>query len=116
MFSSPPKGGSGIAPGPGDEGAKEIFAVGEDVFDPAPLEVFVDRHEGWEPEAGGGHPLDKGMGPRRWLAAGADRRRLEAELAVVRLRRLAGEFLGQGSLEGTDAGSESSHKAFTLFS
>ena len=29
----------------------------------------MDRHEGWEPEAGGGHPLDKDMGVRRRLAA-----------------------------------------------
>ena len=116
MFLSLQEGGSGITPRPGYEGAKEVFAVGEDVFDPAPLEVFVDRHEGWEPEAGGGHPLDKGMGPRRWLAAGADRRRLEAELPGQPAEPDDGEFLGQGSLEGTDAGSESSHKAFTLFS
>ena len=70
MFSSLPEGGNGIPAGPGDEGANEVFAVGEDIFDPASLEVFVDRHEGWEPEAGGGHPLDKDMGLGWRLAAG----------------------------------------------
>ena len=74
MFSSLPEGGSGIPPGPGDEGAEEVFAVGEDVFDPAPLHVFVDRHEGWEPEAGGGHPLYEGMGLGRWLTVSPNHR------------------------------------------
>ena len=92
MFSSLSEGGRGIAPGPGDEITKEVFAVGEDVFEPAPLEVFVDRHEGWEPEAGGGHPLDKGMGLGRRLAAGADRRRLEAELPGQPAEPDDGEF------------------------
>ena len=74
MFSSLPEGGSGIAPGPGEEGAKEVFAVGENVFGPAPLEVFMNRHEGWELEAGRGYPLDKGIGLGWRLAVGANHR------------------------------------------
>ena len=115
MFSSLPESESGIAPGPGDEGAKEVFAIGEDVFDPAPLEVFVDRHEGREPEAGGDHPLDKGMGLGWRLAIGADHRRLEAELPGQPAEPDDGKFLGHGSLEGTDAGSEGTHKTITSF-
>ena len=115
MFSSLPEVGSGIAPGPGDEGAKEVFAIGKDVLDPAPLEVFVDRHEGWEPEAGGDYPMDEGMGLGRRLAAGADRQRLEAELPGQPAEPDDGKFQGQGSLEGADAGSEGRHKAITSF-
>ena len=62
MCSSPSEGRIEIAPRPGDEGVKEVFAVGEVVSVPAPLQVFMDRHEGWEPESRGGHPLDKDMG------------------------------------------------------
>ena len=113
MISSLPEGGSGIAPGPGDEGAKEVFAVGEDVFDPAPLEVFVGRHEGWEPEASGSHPLDEGMGVERWLTAGADHRRFDAKLFGQPTEPDDGKFLGQGSLEGADSGSEVTHMAIT---
>ena len=115
MLSSLPEGGSGIAPGPGDEGAKEVFAVGENVFDPAPLEVFVDRHEGWKPEAGGGHPLDKGTGVRRWLAVRLVHRWLKAKLFGQPAEPDDGKFLGKDSLKGADAGLESTHKTITSF-
>ncbi len=64
--------GNGIVPGPGDEDVKEVFAVGEGVVGAAPLQVFVDCHEGGEPEAGGGYPADERMGPGRgWRSARA---------------------------------------------
>ena len=71
----------------------------------APLEVFVNRHEGWEAEAGGGHPLDKGVGLGRRLAVGLAHRRFDAELFGQPAEPDDGKFLGQGSLEGVDSGS-----------
>ena len=59
---------------------EEVFAVGERVVGAAPLQVFMDRHEGRETEAGGGYPADERMGPGRGLAVGAGRRRLAAML------------------------------------
>ena len=99
--------------GPRGLGLKEVFAVGEVVVDPAPLQVFVGRHEGWEPEAGGGHPLDKGMGLGRWLAVGLDHRRFDAELFGQPAEPDDGKFRGQDSLEGADAGLEGTHKTIT---
>ena len=64
IVSSLAEPGSGIVPGPGDEGVEEVFAVGEGVVGAAPLQVFMDRHEGGEPEAGGGYPADERMGLR----------------------------------------------------
>ena len=113
MISSLPEGGSGIAAGPGDEGPKEVFAVGENVFDPAPFEVFVGRHEGWEPEAGGGHSLDEDMGLGRRLAAGLAHRRFDAELFGQPAEPDDGKFLGQDSLEGADSGLEGTHQTIT---
>ena len=106
MCSSRSEGRIGIVPGPGDEGVKEVFAVGEVVSVPAPLEVFVDRHEGWEPEADGGHPLDKGMGAGLRLAAGLAHRRFDAELFGQPAEPDDGKLRGQNSLEGSDSGLE----------
>ena len=75
----------------------------------------MGRHEGWEPEAGGGHPLDKGVGVGRRLAVGLAHRRFDAELFGQPAEPDDGEFPGQGSLEGADAGSESMHKTITSF-
>ena len=97
-FSFRPEGGSGVAPGPGDEGAKKVFTVGQGVFELAPLEVFVDRHEGREPESGGGHPLDEGMGVRRRFTVGLAHRRFDAELFGQPAETYDGKFLGQDSL------------------
>ena len=102
--------------GPGDEGLEEVFAVGEGVVGAAPLQVFMDRHEGGEPEAGGGYPADEGMGPGRGLAVGAGRRRLEAMLLGQPAEPEGGQFAGEFSLEGADAGSQGAqgiHMGFT---
>ena len=95
--------------GPGDEGVEEVFAVGEGVVGAAPLQVIMDRHEGGEPEAGGGYPADEGMGLWRGLAVGAGRRRLEAMLLGQQAEPEEGELRGQFPLEGADAGSEVMH-------
>ena len=75
----------------------------------------MDRHEGWEPEAGGSHPLDKGMGLGRWLAVGAGHRRLAAILFGQPAEPDNGKFFGQDSLEGADSGLEGTHKTITYF-
>ena len=106
LFSSLAEPGRGIVPGPRDEGVEEVFEVGEGVFGAAPLQVFMDRHEGGEPEAGGGYPADEGMGLGRGLAVGAGRGRLEAMLLGQLAEPEEGEFGGQFSLEGADAGSQ----------
>ena len=80
IVSSLAEPGRGIVPGPREEGVEEVFAVGERVVGAAPLQVFMDRHEGRETEAGGGYPADERMGPGRGLAVGAGRRRLAAML------------------------------------
>ena len=73
----------------------------------------MDRHEGWEPEAGGGHPLDKDMGQWRRLAAGLVHRRFGAELFGQPAEPDDGKFLGQNSLQGADSGLEGTHKTIT---
>ena len=80
LLSSLAEPGSGVIPGPGDEGADEVFAVGEGVVGAAPLQVFMDRHKGGEPEASGGYPADEGMGLGRGLAVGLGHGRMEAML------------------------------------
>ena len=106
LFSSLAEPGRGIVPGPRDEGVEEVFEVGEGVFGAAPLQVFMDRHEGGEPEAGGGYPADEGMGLGRRLAVGLGHGRLEAMLLGQPAEPEEGEFGGQFSLEGADAGSQ----------
>ena len=99
--------------GPGSEGAKQVFAVGEVVSVPVPLQVFMDRHEGWETKAGRGHPLDKGLGAGRRLAVGLAHRRFDAELFGQPAEPDDGKCHGQDSLEGADSGLEGTHKAIT---
>ena len=95
IVSSLAEPGSGIVSGPGDEGVEEVFAVGEGVVGAAPLQVFMDRHEGMEPEASGGYPADERMGPGRGLAVGAGRRRLAAMLFGQPAEPEDGELGGQ---------------------
>ena len=83
---------------------EEVFAVGEGVVGAAPLQVFVDCHEGGEPEAGGGYPADEGMGLGRGLAVGAGRGRLEAMLFGQPAKPEEGDLGGQFSLEGAGRG------------
>ena len=119
IVSSLAEPGRGIVPGPGDEGTEEVFAVGEGAVGAAPLQVFMDRHEGGEPEAGGGYPPDERMGLGRGLAVGAGRRRLEAMLPGQPAEPEEGELGGQFSLEGADTGSQGAqgmHVGFTSFS
>ena len=69
-----------------------------------------------EPEAGGGDPADEGMGLGRRLAVGLGHGRLEAMLFGQPADPEEGEFAGQFSLEGTDAGSQGAqgkHMGFT---
>ena len=76
----------------------------------------MDRHEGGEPEAGGGYLSDEGMGLGRGLAVGAGRGRLEAMLPGQPAEPEEGELGGQFSLEGADAGSQGAqgiHVGFT---
>ena len=95
---------------------EEVFAVGEGVVGAAPLQVFMDRHEGGEPEAGGGYPADERMGPGRGLAVGAGRGRLEAMLFGQPAEPEGGQFAGEFALEGADTGSQGAqgiHMGFT---
>ena len=92
--------------GPGDKGVEEVFAVGEGVVGAAPLQVFMDRHEGGEPEAVGSYPADEHMGPGRGLTVGSGLRRLEAMLLGQPAEPEGGQFAGEFSLEGADAGSQ----------
>ena len=75
----------------------------------------MDRHEGWEPEAGGGHPLDKGLRLGWRLAVGVGHQGFEAELPGQPAEPDDGKFQDQGSLEGADAGFEGTHRAITSF-
>ena len=119
IVSSLAEPGRGIVPGPGDEGVEEVFAVGEGAVGAAPLQVFMDCHEGGEPEAGGDYPADERMGLGRGLAVGAGRRGLEAMLPGQPAEPEEGELGGQFPLEGADAGSQGAqgmHVGFTSFS
>ena len=60
----------------------------------------MDRHEGGEPETGGDHPLDKGMGFGLGLAVGASNQRLEATFLAQPAEPEDGKFEGHFSLEG----------------
>ncbi len=78
----------------------------------------MDRHEGREPEAGGGYPADEGMGLGRRLAVGASCGGLEAMLPGQPAEPEEGELAGQFSLEGADAdsqGAQGIHIGFTSF-
>ena len=89
---------------------------GRELLERQPLQVFMDRHEGGEPEARRRLPADEGMGLRRGLAVGAGRRRLEAMLLGQPAEPEEGELGGQFSLEGADAGSQGAqgiHMGFT---
>ena len=66
----------------------------------------MGRHEGGEPEAGGGDAADEGQGVGRGLVVAAGRRRLEAKFPGQPAEPDDGEFAGHFSLEGADAGSQ----------
>ena len=72
----------------------------------APFQVFVDRHEGGDPESGFGHSQKKGVGIGRWLSVGYGYGPLEAVFLGQPSEPDDGYFAGIFAEEGIDATSE----------
>ena len=96
----------------GKQGTEELFAVGKGVLAAATSQVFMDGHEGSEPESGVDHAQDEGVGLRLRLAVGAGYGTFEAKFRGQPTKPEDGERDGQFSAEGIDATpetAESSH-------
>ena len=91
---------------PREKGLDHFGAVGNVVLVAAPLQVFMDRHEGGEPESGVGYTQDKGMGLGRGLAVGYGYGPFEAVFLGQPAKPYDGHFLGIFAEEGIDATSE----------
>ena len=85
---------------PREKGLDHFVAFGKGVLAAATFQVFVDRHEGGEPESGVGHSQDKGVGIGRGLAVGDGYCPLGAEFLGQRAEPDYGHFLGVFAEEG----------------
>ena len=94
---------------PGNEGTEEVMVVDFDLFAAAFLQVPVDPHEGWEPEAGFDYPESDGTGLGQGFMVGEGDEPLEAKFSNQPSKPDDGQFQGHFSLEGADAGSYFSH-------
>ena len=91
---------------PREKGLDRFVALGKGALAAAPFRVFMDRHEGGEPESGVGHPQDKGMGIGRWLSVTYGYGPFEAEFVGQPAEPEYGHFAGIFAEEGIDATSE----------
>ena len=99
-----------VFPYPRDEGPQEFMAVDFDLFAAAFLQVPVDLHEGGQPEAGPDHPEPEGTGLGQGFTVGEGDEPLETKFPDQPAKPDDGQFQGHFFLNGTDAGSQFSHK------
>ena len=95
-----------MAPMGGEQGAEEFCAVGKGGLAAATFQVFMDGHEGSEPESGVDHAQDKGMGIGLGLTVGAGYGTFEAIFRGQPAEPDDGHFGGIFAKEGIDAASE----------
>ncbi len=79
---------------PRDEGTEEVMVVDFDLFAAAFLQVPVDSHKGWEPEAGLDYPEAEGTGLGQGFMVGEGDEPLETKFFDQAAKPDDGQFLG----------------------
>ena len=95
----------------GEQGAEEFCTVGKGVLAAATFQVFMDGHEGSEPESGVDHSQDKGMGLGLGLSVGAGYGTFEAKFRGQPAEPDDGYFGGIFAKEDIDAASETAESS-----
>ena len=83
-----------VFPYPRDEGTEEFMVVDFDLFAAAFLQVPVDSHKGWEPEAGLDYPEAEGTRLGQGFTVGEGDEPLEAKFFDQAAKPDDGQFLG----------------------